>query len=131
MDGYNGSIELIAGLTTKNGNTGYFLLNTEQIQATAEGKSLFDYLNELVIGGGTLTPEQIEQIEKISTLEAENEELKTRITELETNVKVYATLEELQLMLDDIFGTSTYVTGLDADGYVMTDADGYTIQFRE
>lgn len=131
MDGYNGSIELIAGLTTKNGNTGYFLLNTEQIQATAEGKSLFDYLNELVVGGGTLTPEQIEQIEKISTLEAENEELKTRITELEANVKVYATLEELQLMLDDIFGTSTYVTGLDADGYVMTDADGYTIQFRE
>lgn len=131
MDGYNGSIELIAGLTTKNGNTGYFLLNTEQIQATAEGKSLFDYLNDLVIGGGTLTPEQTEQIEKISTLEAENEELKTRITELETNVKVYATLEELQLMLDDIFGTSTYVTGLDADGYVMTDADGYTIQFRE
>lgn len=131
MDGYNGSIELIAGLTTKNGNTGYFLLNTEQIQATTEGKSLFDYLNDLVIGGGTLTPEQTEQIEKISTLEAENEELKTRITELETNVKVYATLEELQLMLDDIFGTSTYVTGLDADGYVMTDADGYTIQFRE
>lgn len=131
MDGYNGSIELIAGLTTKNGNTGYFLLNTEQIQATTEGKSLFDYLNDLVIGGGTLTPEQTEQIEKISTLEAENEELKTRITELETNVKVYATLEELQLMLDEIFGTSTYVTGLDADGYVMTDADGYTIQFRE
>lgn len=131
MDGYNGSIELIAGLTTKNGNTGYFLLNTEQIQATTEGKSLFDYLNDLVIGGGTLTPEQTEQIEKISTLEAENEELKTRITELETNVKVYATLEELQLMLDEIFGTSTYVTGLDADGYVMTDADGYTIQFRK
>lgn len=130
MDGYNGSIELISGLIQKNNGT-FFLINTKQIQATSEGKSLFDYLEELVIGGGSLTPEQTEQIEKISTLEAENEELKTRITELETNVKECATLKEVQLMLDDIFGTSTYVTGLDSDGYVMTDADGYVMQFKE
>ena len=103
MDGYNGSIELIAGLTTKNGNTGYFLLNTEQIQATAEGKSLFDYLNDLVIGGGTGEDVDLDGL--------------------------FMTNAEITTMLDGVFsGTSAAIyTAVDADGYTLVDSEGYEI----
>jgi hypothetical protein len=63
MENYKGSIELIAGLTQKNGNN-FPLLNTEQIQATPEGTRLDTVLSNY-------SKQVIDLSAKVETLEGD------------------------------------------------------------
>ena len=82
MENYKGGIELITGLTQKNGGN-FPLLNTEQIQATPEGTRLNTVLNNYS--------------KQVTDLSAKVETLKDNVPE-----GVSQTLEEIMRQLTSL-----------------------------